>query len=134
MSLLSAAEQLAFFDKSAVVLDEKRCLHSKDRFSTCELCYQICPSSAIEPGKPPSLDRDLCTNCMACLPACPVGAFHGQDNVQELLTCLTRLETNSIDLLCQQNSNKENGVLETSTGIILKGCMAGLGSGTYSKP
>ena len=131
MSLFSAAERLSSLDHSAIVLDEERCLHSKDRFSTCERCFDICPESAIENGKPPSLIEKNCTNCMACLQTCPVGAFQGADSVKELLTCLTRLETHAVELICQENDQKTSGVRENSTGVSFKGCLAGLGAGTY---
>lgn len=130
MGLLSAAERFASFDHSAVVLDQSRCLHSQDRFSTCELCWDICPSTAINKGKPPTLTQDNCTHCMACLPVCPVGAFQGSDSVKDLLTCLTRFETDSVELLCQENEQKDIGVEEASTGVSFKGCLASLGAGT----
>ena len=131
MSLFSAAERLSSLDHSAIAFNEARCLHSKDRFSTCEQCFDICPESAIAKGKPPTFNEKDCTTCMACLQICPVGAFQGADSVKELLTCMTRLETHSVELICQENSQKDSGVRENSTGVSFKGCLAGLGAGTY---
>ena len=130
MGILSAAERFASFDHSAVVLDRTQCLYSQDRFSKCELCWDICPSNAITRGTPPTLNRDDCTNCKACLPVCPVGAFQGTDSVKDLLTCLTRIETDAVELLCQENEQKSIGIKEGSTGVAFKGCLAGLGVGT----
>ncbi|MFN2216216.1 MAG: 4Fe-4S dicluster domain-containing protein [Anaerolineales bacterium] len=130
MGLLSAAERLASFDRSMVVLDESRCLHSQDRYSTCERCWNICPSSAIEQGKPPSLNEGNCTNCKACLTVCPVGAFQGSDSVKDLLSCLTRLETDSVELICQENEESSRGAAENTIGVSFNGCLASLGAGT----
>ena len=131
MSLFSAAERLSSLDHSVVTLEGSRCLHSKDRFSTCELCFDICPSNAIKEGKPPNLNEKDCTDCKACLPCCPVGAFQGNDSVKDLFTCLTRLETQSVEILCQENDQKQSGLSESGTGVSIKGCLAGLGAGTY---
>jgi ferredoxin len=65
------------------------------------------------------------------MPVCQVGAFTEGDVVQELLTCVARLETASVELVCQENSSSETGVIADSTGIQLRGCLAGLGTGAY---
>lgn len=130
MNLISAAERLAAMDRSAVKLAVNRCLHTRDRFSTCSACFDICPSGAINPGNPPALDFDKCQSCLACLAICPVGAFQADDTVSALLTCITRTETKTIELVCEKHTDVEIGSPE-SVAIRIKGCLAGLGSGTY---
>jgi len=131
VSLLDAAERFAAMDRSAIVLDPARCLHSLDRASTCEACFQICPAEAIAPGKPPSLDADKCESCLACLVVCPVGAYNADDAVRPLLNAVTRLEGQTLELVCAKNPQPEKGISESSVGIRVKGCLAGLGTGTY---
>ncbi|MFZ5857935.1 MAG: 4Fe-4S binding protein [Chloroflexota bacterium] len=130
MSLFDAAERFAAMDHSQVILDAERCLHSQYQNSDCEACYSICPVVAITPGKPPSLKVETCESCLACLPACPVNAYHADDAVASLLNCVTRLDTKAVELLCEMHSRPETGIAD-STGLRVRGCLAGLGNGTY---
>lgn len=131
MRILSAAERLAAIDRSKIILDADRCLHSSNQLSACEACFDICPMEAIQPGKPPTLETSKCQHCLACLPVCPVGAYSADDAVPRLLTCIARLETKKIELVCEMNDNPSMGVTADSMGIHIKGCLAGLGSGAY---
>ena len=130
MSLFNAAERFASLDRSQVILEPKRCLHSHNQNSECAACTAICPVEAITPGKPPTLTTEACQACLACLTICPVGAFQADDAVASLLNCVTRLETESIELLCEMHPHPETGAVD-STGIRVRGCLAGLGSGAY---
>ena len=131
MRILSAAERFAASDRSRIFLDTDRCLHLNNQLSTCAACFDICPVEAIQPGKPPTLETSKCQHCLACLPVCPVGAYSTNDAVPKLLTCIARLETKKIELVCEMNDNPSMGVIADSMGILIKGCLAGLGSGTY---
>jgi ferredoxin len=130
VSLFEAAERFASLDRSQVILESKRCLHQLDQNSECTSCYAICPVGAITPGKPPTLAVEACQSCLACLPACPVGAYHADDAVSSLLNCIPRIETEGIELLCEVHPHPETGSVD-NTGIRVRGCLAGLGSGTY---
>ena len=99
MNLFNIADRFAALDRSDVVLDTKRCLHSLYRFSDCKACYDICPVDAITPGKVPGLDSTKCQTCLACLPVCPVGAFTADDGVASLLNAVTHLEGGTLELL-----------------------------------
>ncbi len=131
MNLFNIADKFAALDRSDVTLDPGRCLHSKYRFSDCEACAEICPANAITKGKPPVLDTKACQGCLACLPVCPVGAFTADDAVAPLLNAVTHLEGAALELLCERNPRPELGFSENSTGIRVRGCLAGLGPGTY---
>jgi len=129
VSLLDAAERFASMDRSQVLLNPKRCLHSQDQFSNCTTCFNICPVDAITVGKPPVLNIENCQSCLACIPACPAGAFHADDDVSALLNCVTHVEDKAIELICGLHPYPETGADSKSIGIRIHGCLAGLGSG-----
>ena len=132
MSLLDAAERFASLDRSQIVLDTKRCLHSQDQYSECRACFSICPVNAITIGKPPALNSELCQACVACIPVCPVGAYRADDDVPDLLNCATHIEDQSIELLCGLHPHPESGHSDAELiGIKIRGCLAGLGTGAY---
>ena len=131
MSLFDAAERFAALDHSAVILDKERCLHSQDKYSTCTTCFGLCPVEAITAGKPPALDTEKCQTCLACLTVCPVGAYAADDAVASLLNAVTHLEGSTLELLCERNTQAALGLSEESTGIRIRGCLTGLGSGAY---
>lgn len=130
MSFLNAAERFASIDRSQVILDSARCLHSQDQYSECAACFDLCPVQAIATGQPPTLDMDRCQSCLACLPACPVGAYHADDDVANLLNCVGHIEGRTVEILCGLHPHVESGEAE-SVGIQILGCLAGLGSGAY---
>jgi ferredoxin len=131
VNLFDIADRFAALNRSDVMLDSKRCLHSLFRFSNCEACYRTCPVNAITLGKIPTLDSTKCQTCLACLPVCPVGAFSADDGVASLLNAVTHLEGGALELLCERNPQAALGVSKASTGIRVRGCLAGLGTGTY---
>jgi len=131
VSLFDAAERFSALDRSAVMLNTERCLHSQDRFSGCEACFDICPVSAITPGKPPGLDSEKCASCLACLTVCPVGAYAADDAVASLLHAVTHLEGNVLEVLCERNPQAVLGFSEAGIGIRVRDCLAGLGCGAY---
>lgn len=133
MSLLSAAERLAAIDRSAVVFGADLCLHSKDKFSECAVCYEVCPAGAIRSGKPPVFMPEECQTCLACLPICPMGAFTADDDVPALLNAASHLDGGTLELICGHNSHPDLGADASATGLRIKQCLAGLGTGTYAE-
>jgi ferredoxin len=131
VSLIDAAERFAAMDRSEIMLDTSRCLHSVDRHAECEECFGLCPMEAITPGKPPVLDAERCESCLACLPICPTGAYSADDAVPALLNSVAHVETGIVELVCARNPQPEIGTTANSIGILVKGCLAGLGTGAY---
>jgi ferredoxin len=129
MNLLSAAERLAAIDRSAIAYHPERCLYEVDRFANCSACSNSCPSGAIQPGKPLTVDAERCEACLACLVACPTGAFTSDDSVVALLSCAARLETQKIEVICKRVKQPEIGADESIHALVVRGCLAGLGSG-----
>jgi ferredoxin len=66
---------------------------------------------------------------MACLPVCPVGAFHADDDVADLLTCAAHVEDQPVELLCGLHPHPDTGSSPETIGIQIQGCLAGLGAG-----
>jgi len=131
LKAFSIADHLVTIDHSVISLNEVRCLHSKDKLSSCEACFTICPVGAIQIGKPPTLNSKQCQACLACLVVCPVGAYSGDDAVSGLLISAARLEIKNVELLCSRHKNPSAGISADVTGIRIRGCLAGLGSGAY---
>ena len=131
MDAFNIAERLGKISRSSVVLDSDRCLHSKDKFSECEACFDVCPVKAISQTKPPELNIEDCINCLACLSVCPLGAYRADDAIPSLLRCANRAHVDSIDLLCNYHSNPGDGSNGSELGILVHGCLASLGSAAY---
>jgi ferredoxin len=51
--------------------------------------------------------------------------------VPALLNCAGRLENNVIDLVCEKHPAAEWGFQQDAVGVRVRGCLAGLGAGTY---
>ena len=135
MDLISAAEKLSSGDHFPVDFAATSCLHSLNKLASCEACFAVCPTSAIQSGKPPSLDPQSCVACRACLQACPVGAFSGEDQVKHLLASAARAiekhNVKQIDVLCQRHTSPARGPAGSQLGLRLQGCLAQLGVGAY---
>ena len=131
MSLFDAAERFASIDRSQVLLEQKHCLHSQDQHSECAACFSICPVEAITVDKSPALNTEVCESCLACIPVCPVGAYRADDDVSNLLNCITHVEGQPVELICGLHPHPETGIDSESIGIQINGCLAGLGTGAY---
>lgn len=130
MSLLSIAKRLASIDRSDVTFLPERCLHTQNKGAVCTACFEICPANAITAGAPPELDPQKCQGCLACLPACPTGAYSADDAVQATLTSAAAVESTQLELICSLHPHAQQGLSERSAGLVVRGCLAGLGAGT----
>lgn len=129
MNLLDAAERISDLGSSRVRYRPERCLHTMLRGAECEACW-ICPTEAISETQPPLFDLSKCTQCLACLPACPTGAFSGKDHLKGILRTIHRLDAHSIELLCHLHPTPETGPI-SGAAICAGACLASLGSSTY---
>ncbi len=131
MRLLKFAERFAEMDRSRVKFDETLCLHEQNRISNCKECVEICPAKAITGAETPVFDQAACRGCLACISACPVGAFCAEDDVPPVLKCLSEIKGESIEIICGKHPQPAMGISSKQTGIRLGGCLAGLGVGGY---
>ena len=131
MNLSSAADWFASIVRPDVTFDSARCLYSMDRFSGCQECFQVCPDDAIIVDRPPRLDGEKCLGCSACLPVCPRGAYQANDPLKPLFTATKTVDATEIDLFCSSNLQAKAGPSTNSVGYSVKGCLAGLGAGSY---
>ena len=95
-----AAVQRAAYDLSALVgefekpryvaYDAAICAHSRSAIAGCNLCLDICPTSAItEAGDVVAFDPFICAGCGQCAGVCPTGAVRyampsAEDTLQRL--------------------------------------------------
>ena len=135
MDLLSAAEKFSASDHFLIKFSASSCLHSLNKLASCEACFAVCPTAAIQPGKPPAFNAQACVACRACLQACPVGAFSGEDQAKHLLGSVARAvekhKVNQIDLLCHRHTAPAQGPVDSQLGLRVPGCLAQLGVGAY---
>ncbi len=130
MSIVGLLERLEAVSGEGVHIARDRCLNNFNN-STCQLCAEICPEQAIEIEELAEIDGEKCKNCLACMQVCPVDAVRGEDAVSSLLSSSSRNESSRVEVLCELHPHPELG-LENADGIRVKGCLAGLGSGTYT--
>lgn len=128
MSLVGLLERLEAVSGEGIHFAHDRCLNNFNN-SACQRCAEICPEQAIRIDELPEIDGEKCKNCLACMQVCPVDAVRGEDAVSSLLSSLNRNESHRVEVLCELHPQPELG-LEDSDGIRVKGCLAGLGSGT----
>ena len=65
---------------------EGYCINLRGRIEACDLCRRACHAKAISVGFDElTIDSDRCTDCGACVPACPSGAIsHSGFDIEEL--------------------------------------------------
>lgn len=131
MNLSTLAETIEAAHFSPVQLNAGRCLHSCSKFAECAACTGICPEAAIQPGKPPALDEAACKGCMACVPACPAGAFQAEDAASSLFASAARIDGPALELICRLHPAPQTG-LKGVMALQTKTCLAALGPGVYA--
>jgi ferredoxin len=137
ISLAQAAVQLADSAGADLALEAELCLHSKDKFSTCDICVRACPFEALtlenaDGGSIITLDAEKCVNCGLCLPACPVGAFSMDDGLADLLAYVSQLkERKIVELACAMHPDAEKGPPQSGAVVRTNGCLAAFGPSAY---
>ena len=79
--LFDAMQMTGQFEKPFYIrFDESLCAHSRAGQKGCNRCLDICPTSAISPGKEAVvIDPLICAGCGACAAVCPSGAASADD-------------------------------------------------------
>jgi ferredoxin len=74
--LFDASQMQGTFEKPFYIrFEDSLCAHSRASQNGCTRCLDICPTSAISPGKEAvSIDPQICAGCGACAAVCPSGA------------------------------------------------------------
>jgi len=132
MDLLSLTEQMTGMERSPITFLPNRCLHAHVRSARCDACFQVCPVGAIQPGQPtPQFNLESCVLCRACCSICPVSAFSAEDSAYALLKCFVRANVQSLQIFCEHHPASHALSTEFGGAVRVRGCLAGLGAGTY---
>lgn len=119
-------------DGGSIAFDDKKCVLAVDRYATCALCAEGCPSGALSRNGSVTFHADACVQCGLCLHLCPLGAFSGDDSIEKLAGCAARLERRGqIELACARHPAPELGPGESEAVIVAEGCLAALGPSAY---
>jgi ferredoxin len=75
-AVLKARDLVGTFEKPRyIAFTEDLCAHSRSRIVGCTRCLDVCPASAIAPGRGHvTLDARICAGCGQCAAVCPTGA------------------------------------------------------------
>lgn len=118
--------------KTPIGFNASWCVRGKSRLSQCQLCADVCPTSAIKYEQLPVLHVEACNLCGLCLHTCPVGAFIGEDGVSDLLRCCKELGLPStVELSCKRNPRPDYGPLCEGAVIQTNQCLAMIGPSVY---
>jgi formate hydrogenlyase subunit 6/NADH:ubiquinone oxidoreductase subunit I len=133
--LIGAANDLAnLVNQPVLTVDVKRCVHAKNKASTCQTCLDACPVGAISLDHHQiALDASRCVQCGLCLHTCPTGAFTGVDGVEKLLDCVKRLPRGRvIEIACPHHPQGDTRLADAQHKIISTRCMAAYSLSTYA--
>jgi len=85
-----------------------RCLHLRNKNSSCHECIDVCPSpEALKIKNGVILDRNKCIECMQCTSACPTNVFSDKDEKKQFGKIGNRKH---VIFTCKENDQKVNGV------------------------
>lgn len=78
--------------ETAPAVDRSRCVRHRCAASSCTKCMDVCPKGAVSWGRRGlNVDANACTQCLACLAACPTAALTSPGfSLSELLSDLAR--------------------------------------------
>jgi formate hydrogenlyase subunit 6/NADH:ubiquinone oxidoreductase subunit I len=133
--LIGAANELAnLVNQPVLTVDVKRCVHAKNKTSTCRTCLDACPVGAISLDTHQiALDASRCVQCGHCLHTCPTGAFTGVDGVEKLLDTVKPLPHGRvIEIACPHHPQEDTRLADAQHKIISTRCLAAYSLSTYT--
>lgn len=133
--LIGAANELAnLVNQPVLTVDVKRCVHVKNKTSTCQKCMDACPVAAISlDNHQIALDASRCVQCGHCLHTCPTGAFTGVDGVEKLLDSVKPLPHGRvIEIACPHHPQADTRLPDARHKIISTRCLAAYSLSTYA--
>ena len=94
-TLESVSEVLA---RTSIALDPKRCSYIRNWNSTCRMCLNVCQHDAISRsiGRL-HIDSEACTECGACVAACPTSTFSATSPTMNQIVALARENAEKLD-------------------------------------
>lgn len=67
-----------WIENNRLKVHPQRCIRTRNRFSKCQKCEEICPVSAITVQGGLSVLEEVCTECMRCTVTCPTEALYDE--------------------------------------------------------
>ncbi|MEC1718931.1 4Fe-4S dicluster domain-containing protein [Schinkia azotoformans] len=64
-----------WMDSKQLTVEKNRCTHAKNQKSSCNICVESCPASAIKIDGKLQVDFETCRECMICTAICPSDVF-----------------------------------------------------------
>lgn len=96
-------------DQKRLELHTSRCLHRRNKSSSCTKCVDVCSSpSALELTNQPQLFTDHCLDCMHCTRVCPTQVFQDKQWKEQLLSIPNR---ETVIFACERQGDKEYHVV-----------------------
>lgn len=132
--LIGAAERFADLMAQPVIsVDSKRCSHTKNKSSACQICVDGCPVGAINvEGQQVSLAAESCVQCGLCLHSCPTGTFTGGDAEAKLIDCIKPLARGQVvEIACPYHPQADTRLAVSQHKILGTRCLAAYGVSTY---
>ncbi len=133
--LIGAANDVAnLVNQPVLTVNVKRCVHAKNKASTCQTCLDACPVGAISlDNHQIVLDASCCVQCGLCLHTCPTGVFTGVDGVEKLLDCVKPLPRGRvIEIACPHHPQGDTRLSDAQHKIISTRCLAAYSLSTYA--
>lgn len=95
----------------------ENCLRGIHRSSKCFLCFDVCPTQAIDfRGTTPRLDALKCVNCGACTSVCPTDVFEAKNPTDEeiirFIEDKKKEKSHEIVFACERIQTKKSHFIE----------------------
>ena len=71
-----------WLESKRLKVQPQRCIRTRNRFSSCHNCANLCPVSAISLENGLTIQEDVCTECMRCTVDCPTEAFYDEKYIE----------------------------------------------------
>ncbi|MED4354482.1 4Fe-4S binding protein [Schinkia azotoformans] len=91
-----------------LIVEKNRCTHAKNQKSSCNICVESCPASAIKIDGNLQVNFEKCRECMICTAICPTDVF----NDKKYKSYLEQMNGRTIvEIACQKQEVNDHLVI-----------------------